>query len=486
MNNNKLLKDKTVVGLFWSFSDLIAKQLIQFIIQIFLARLLVPEDFGIIGIITVFIAISQLFIDSGFSSALIREKNVTQEDYSTIFYFNFIISILIYIFLFITAPFISSFFNEIKLIKILRILGLVLIVNSIGLIQRTILLKKINFKIQTKISVFASILSGIFAILFAYFGFGVWSLVVKLLVMQLTQSILLCTYNKWKPSFVFCNKSFIKFFNFSWKLLISGLINTIYNNLYYIIIGKLFSTIDLGYYTNAQKFRDIASQSLSNSIQKVSYPVFCNLNDESKSLRNAYKKIIKMSVYIIFPVMIGLASIAEPLFNLLFGIKWVNSIQYFQILCLSGMLYPLHAINLNILQVKGRSDLFLRLEIIKKIIGVVSIFVVLFFKLGIIGLTWALVINSYIAFFINSFYSAKLLDYSTMQQIKDIFLSFIISIFMGIFVLFVQNFIHYEDFIKLLVGTICGVGFYSIFSIIFLREELVSIYKIINSFLKKN
>jgi len=277
----------------------------------------------------------------------------------------------------------------------------------------------------------------------------------------------------------------LKEFGFGWKLLVSGLINTLYNNLYYLIIGKAFSASDLGYYTNAQKLRDTVSQSISTSVQKVGYPVLSSIKEDEGRLREGYKKIIKTSVYITFPLMIGLAAVANPLIRLIFGPKWINSIQYFQVLCFSGMLYPLHAINLDILQVKGRSDLFLGLEIVKKVIGLLSIVIVLYFKLGIMGLVWALVINSYIAYFINSYYSAELLNYSTMQQIKDVTPAFIASIFMGIIVYFSEGILPNNNLIKLIVQTIIGLVVYVGASKIAKIEEFNTIYELIGSILKK-
>lgn len=485
MNDQNSLKNKTISGLIWSFLDLIANQGIRFIIQIGLARLLLPKDFGIIGMITVFIAISQSFVDSGFSNALIREKNSNQEDYSTVFYFNFFMAVLLYIVLFFSAEAISNFFKEPQLVSILRVLALVLIINSFGLIQRTILIKNLDFKTQTKISVVASIGSGVIAILFAYFGFGVWSLVIQTLLMQFIQSLLLCIYNRWIPSIVFKIDSFKRLFGFGWKLLLSGIINTLYNNLYFLIIGKAFSAVDLGYYTNAQKLRDIASQSITTSVQKVSYPALSSIKEDEEKLRAGYKKIIKVSVFFTFPIMIGLAVVASPLIKLIFGIKWIGSIGYFQILCFAGMLFPLHAINLNILQVKGRSDLFLGLEILKKVIGISLIAIVLFLKLGIRGLLWAAVINSYISYFINSYYSAELLSYSTIEQIKDITPIFIASVLMGIVVYFSGVILPNNNIVKLIVQFIIGVVVYAGVCKVGRIEEINAIYGFLNSILKK-
>lgn len=485
MQEQSTLKKKTILGLFWSFSDLIANQGIKFIIQVILARLLVPKDFGVIAMITVFIAVSQSFIDSGFTNALIRDKKPSQEDYSTVFYFNLFMAVLMYILLFFSAGTISSFFKEPQLVAILRVLAIVLIINSFGLIQRTILTKSINFKTQTKISVISSILSGVIAVVFAYMGFGVWSLVIQTLVMQFIQSLLLSLGNRWVPSLVFSIDSFKRLFGFGWKLLVSGLINTLYNNLYFLIIGKAFSAVDLGYYTNAQKLRDTASQSITTSVQKVSYPVLSSIKEDEETLRSAYKKIIKTSVFITFPLMIGLAVIASPLIRLIFGQKWINSIPSFQILCFAGMLFPLHAINLDILQVKGRSDLFLKLEIIKKFIGLSLIAIVLFFKIGIIGLLWAAVLSSYIGYFINSYYSAEILSYSTMEQIKDIAPAFIASMLMAIVVYFCGEILLTGNLAKLIVQFIIGVIVYVGVCKVGRIEELNIIIELISSIFRK-
>lgn len=485
MHEQNTLKKKTIYGLFWSFSELIASQGIQFVVQVILARLLVPKDFGIIGMITVFIAVSQSFIDSGFTNALIREKDPSQVDYSTVFYFNLFMATAMYIALFFTAGAISDFFKEPQLIEILRVLSIVLIINSFGLIQRTMLTKNINFKTQTKISVISSIISGTIAFVFAYMGFGVWSLVIKTLSMQFIQSLLLCIYNRWIPSLVFSIDSFKRLFGFGWKLLVSGLINTLYNNLYFLIIGKAFSVVELGYYTNAQKLRDTASQSIAISVQKVSYPVLSSIKEDDDKLRTTYKKIIKISVFITFPLMIGLAVVASPLIRLIFGLKWVNSIAYFQILCFAGMLFPLHAINLNILQVKGRSDLFLRLEIVKKLLGLSLIAIVLFYKLGIIGLLWAAVGTSYIGYIMNSYYSSELISYSTIEQIKDITPAFIASVLMAMVVYFSGAILPNSNLVILIVQFIIGVVAYVGICKIGKIEELNTVNGLLSSILKR-
>jgi len=303
--------------------------------------------------------------------------------------------------------------------------------------------------------------------------------------MQFIQSLMLSLSNRWIPSLVFSVDSFRRLFGFGWKLLLSGLIDTLYKNIYYVIIGKFFFATSLGYFTNAQKMRDVLSQSITTSVQKVSYPVLSSIQDDITRLKKGYQKIIKNSVFITFPIMIGLAAVAEPFIMIILGEKWMNSIPYLRILCFAGMLFPLHTINLNILKVKGRSDLFLKLEIIKKIIGISFVTIVIFFRLGIIALLWTSAINSYLAYFINSFYSAQLLSYSTKDQIKDITSIFIISILMGVIVFMAGIVISNNNLIKLLSQIIIGILAYIGLSMLFKIEELKTVYELMNSFYKK-
>ncbi|OPX50369.1 lipopolysaccharide biosynthesis protein [Clostridium thermobutyricum] len=471
MKEKNELRKKTFSGLIWTFSDLVINQGLQFIIQIVLARLLLPEEFGLIGMITIFIAVSNSIVDSGFSNALIREDEVTQEDYSTVFYFNLGTSIILYIILYFSSPSIGSFFSEPQLISVLRVLAITLIINSFGLIQKTKMTRELEFKLQMVINMISSITSGIGAIILAYLGFGIWSLVFRTIILQGVQAIMLCFFNRWWPSFVFSIKSFKKLFGFGWKLLVSGLIDTTYNNLYYVIIGKIYSSTDLGYYTNAQKLRDVASNSISLAVQKVTYPVLSNIQSEEERLRIAYRKMIRSAVYVTFPFMFGLLIIAKPLITILFGENWVNSIVYFQILCIAGMLYPLHALNLNILQVKGRSDLFLRLEIIKKGVSVSLIIIAIILKFRIDNLIWIMVLNSVICFFINSYYSKSIIGYSTFQQLKDISKIFIVTILMGI-IACIPIFLNMDsNFLLLIIQVLLGIISYIIFSKILKLEE---------------
>ncbi|MGU9049889.1 lipopolysaccharide biosynthesis protein [Clostridium perfringens] len=479
MNNNEI-KNKTVKGLIWTFLDLTLNQGLQFVIQIILARLLIPEQFGLIGIITVFIAISNSVVDSGFSNALIREKKVNQEDYSTVFYFNLITAMIMYLILYFLAPMISIFFSEPLLKNMLRVLAITLIINSFGLIQKTMMIRKLEFRTQMIINIISSIVSGIITIIMAYKGFGIWCLVFRMIILQGMQSILLCLINKWIPSLTFSIKSFKRLFGFGWRLLISGLIDTIYNNLYYVIIGKIYTPVDLGYYTNAQKLRDVSSNSISVTVQKVTYPVLSGMQNE-KNLKEVYRKMIKNATYITFPIMIGLLVVAKPLILLLFGESWEGSISYFKILCLAGMLYPLHSLNLNILQVKGRSDLFLKLEVLKKIVSIITVIIAIIFKFNIIGLLWVMVLNSVICFFINSYYSKELINYSTIEQLADILKTFFVTVIMGTITTWVSIFISsYGNFGVLSIQVLVGISVYIIISKILNLDEFNTLFNLIN------
>ncbi|MFC6039447.1 lipopolysaccharide biosynthesis protein [Paenisporosarcina macmurdoensis] len=485
MEDSNSLKSKTITGLLWSFADLLANHGIQFIIQIILARLLLPQHFGIIGLVLVFIVISNSIVDSGFSQALIRDQNTSQVDYSTVFYFNLLVAFVMYGVLFNFSNAISVFFGEPQLTEIIRIISLVLIINSLGIIQKVILIKNIDFRTITKISIVAATISGGITITLAILGYGVWSLVINILAMQFVQMLLMWIFNKWIPSITFSLQSFKKFFVFGYKLLLSGLIDTFYNNILFLIIGKFYSSTQLGFYTNAVKFRDLATLSITASVQRVSYPILSSIQEDEQRLKSAFKMLIKTSAFINFPLMIGLVVIANPLFNLLLGEKWIPSVIYFQLLCLAGMLFPLHAINLNILQVKGRSDLFLLLEIIKKTVLTLLIAVSLLCGLGIVGLIGATVINSYISLFINAYYSSREIDYSAKEQLRDLMPVFLITLFMGVIVSVSGLIITENHFIKLIFQICIGLVVYVTVSKLAKVQELWIVYRLISSIFTK-
>jgi len=448
------LKQKTISGLLWSFIDNFANLGLSFIVGIMLARLLIPAEFGLIGMITIFIAISQSFINSGFGSALIRKKNCTQDDYSTVFFFNLVVGIIFYLLLFFCAHAVSNFFNNPQLINIQKILGLVLIIESLTIIQRTILTKRVDFKLQARISVIASIGSGIIAILMAYNGFGVWSLVALQLSRQAINSFLLWLWNNWKPSLSFSVESFKELFGFGSKLLLSGLIDTTFRNIYYLVIGKFFSAQELGFYTRAQSFSNLPSENLNGIIGRVSYPILADIQDDIPRLRLNYQKLIRSTMFITFTLMLGMVAVAEPMVLTLIGAKWLPSVIYLQMLCLVAMFYPLHSLNLNMLQVLGRSDLFLKLEIIKKLLALPTIIIGIFW--GIKIMIAGMLLNTVIAYYLNSYWSGRFIRYSFGRQIKDILPSFFLALFMAGIVFLIGVLVPLSSVWKLLMQIVFG------------------------------
>lgn len=461
------LKQQTIKGLFWSFTDNIVNLGGQFFVGIILARILSPQEFGLIGMLTIFIAISQSLIDSGFSNALIRKKECTQSDYSTVFFFNLVVSLFCYFLLFIFSGPISTFFHEPQLKLLIQVLGIGLILNSFGIIQLTILTKSINFKLQTKVSLVATAGSGIIAITMALRGYGVWSLVAQTLSRFALTSLFFWIWTKWKPLWIFSKRSFLELFSFGSKLLLSGLIDTTYRNIYYLLIGKYFSAVELGYFTRADQFQSLPSSNLQTIIGRVSFPILSGIQDDKIQLKANFKKLIRMTMLITFMLMLGLAVVAKPLVLTLIGEKWLPCIVYLQMLCFVGMLYPLHALNLNMLKVEGRSDLFLRLEIIKKLIAIPAIVIGIFLGMKIMIL--GMIINSFISYYINSYWSGKFIGYSTADQIKDILPALTLAVVVNGLVFLMGFMITTSSAVLLVfqiaVGCILAVGICELFKI---------------------
>lgn len=449
------LKGKTINGLMWSFVGNFSTQGVQFVVGIVLARMLSPQEFGLIGMLAVFIAISQAFIDSGFSTALIRKKECISLDYSTVFFFNLLFSVILYLTLYFGASLISNFFNEPQLTILLRILGIGLIINAFSIVQGTILTKQINFKLQTRISVISAIVSGIVGVAMAYNGYGIWSLVTKTLVSYLITTVLLWLWNGWRPTFIFSLESFKELFSFGSKIFISVLIDTIYRNIYYIIIGKYFSASQLGYYTRADQFSALPSQNITTVIHNVTFPVLASIQNDMPRLKSSYRKLIKSTMLITFMLMLGMSAVSESLIISLIGEKWEPSVIYLQLVCFVGMFYPLHALNLNMLQVQGRSDLFLRLEVIKKIIAVPTILLGIF--LGVKVLIISMIGLSIISYYLNSYWSGKIIGYSFIQQIKDIAPAFALAVFVNSIVYLESYFLEISSFKLLFVQVLSGL-----------------------------
>lgn len=452
------LKQQTIKGVIWSSIERFSVQGIQFLIMIIMARLLSPNDYGLIGMLTVFISIAQSLIDSGFSQALIRKQNRTETDNSTVFYFNIGVGICIYLLFYLIAPLISQFYNTPELTAIMRVISLGIIFNSLAVVQRALLTIQINFKTQAKASLIAAIASGIIGIIMAYKGFGVWSIVMLQLVNLSLNTILLWSFTGWHPTSKFSKDSFCELFAFGSKLLASGILDTLYRNIYLIAIGKLFTASRLGYYTRAQQFSDFPSSNLTGVLQRVTYPILCKIQDDTERLAQAYRKFLRISAFLIFPLMVGLSAVSEPFILLLLKEQWHFAAVILQIISFASMWYPIHAINLNLLQVKGRSDLFLRLEIIKKILGITILCVTV--PIGLIAMCYGQIVSSLIALVINTYYTGKLINVGFIRQMKDLTPTLVLVVTMWIIIHFGILPFCSNNIIKLITGIIIGIIYY--------------------------
>lgn len=460
------LKKEAGKGLFWVAVERLGQQGLQAITFVILARLLTPEDFGLIGMIMIFFAVSQSFIDSGMGQALIREKEITNQDRSTVFWLNLILSCLFYVLLFVTAPAISRFYEQPELISLIRLMGLAVIFNGIAIVQRSEMTQQLEFKKQTYAQIPAIVIASIVAITMAYLNYGVWALAVQFVVVAFISSILLWTIQPARILFKWSYESFSRLFNFGYKLLISGLIATTYQHIYKLVIGKFFSAATLGLYTQAQRLQQLASQSLIGIIQKVTYPLLAKAGDDVERLKKGYLMVIQSSSFVIFPAMLGLILFAEPIMQYVLGSQWLPAAPFLQLLCASGIIYHLHSINLNVLKVLGRSDLFLKLEIIKKTNTTIAILIG--FQFGIYGLLIGQVISSYIALFINTYYTSKFLNYTVTNQLLDVLKVLLLAAPMVVVSLFGLFLYPVGSLLQLLVYLFLS-GFIYIMTSIFIR-----------------
>lgn len=470
------LKQKAAKGILWSTVERFSVQGVQFVIMIVMARLLTPYDYGIIGMLAIFIAVAQSLIDSGFSQALIRKQDRTDVDNNTVFYFNIVVSALLYLVLYVSAPFVADFYDTPQLCPVMRVVCLGIVFNSFAVVQRALLTIRIDFKTQAKAALTAAATSGIVGIVMAWHGFGVWSLVVQQLLNLGVNTGLLWLLSKWRPRLVYSWRSFHELFAFGSKLLASGLLDTVYRNIYPIVIGKLFSASSLGHYTRAHQFSEFPSSNVTGIIQRVTYPVLCEIQNDDVRLANIYRKFLKLSAFVIFPLMAGLAAVAEPFVNIMLGSQWGFCGQLLQVICFSMMWYPVHSINLNLLQVKGRSDLFLRLEVIKKILGVAVLCVTAPF--GLMVMCYGQIFSSLVSLVINTYYTGKLINVGFVRQMRDLLPTTILCLIMFTLILLVNHFIG-NDVVELCTGIVVGVVFYSLSSRVFKFSELDELLSLI-------
>ena len=476
------LKDKTVKGIGWSALDNAARYGMQFVIGIVLARLLSPDDYGLLGLVGIFTMVCTALVNGGFTTALIRKKNATDNDYNTVFICNLGMSLMLYVVVFLCAPLIANFFERQELIALVRVSSLGLIIGALGLVQRTRLTKRIDFKTQTKITLVSTVVSGIVGIGMAIAGFGVWALVAQQLTTQALSTILLYIYNRWLPRFRFSTESFHELFGFGWKMMVSALIDSIWKELYQVIVGKFYSPATLGQYTRARHYAKLFSSNLTTVVERVTYPVLSSIQDDKERMVSAYRRIIRTSMFITTVALFSLGAVSEPLIYCMIGPKWHDAATYLPLICITFSLYPLHAINLNMLQVQGRSDLFLGLEVVKKVIVLAPLFVGAF--VGIMPMLWVNMLIGIIAYFLNSYYSGRLLGYSTWMQLRDIAPSYALAIAIALSVWFLK-YLPLSYWIILPLQLVVGTAMFFTLCKLFKMKEYKEIMGILKQYRKK-
>lgn len=477
------LTDKTVKGVGWNSVDRIANYGIGFIVGVILARLLSPEEYGLIGIIGIFTAIFNIILDSGLSVALIRKNGVTDIDFCTVFWTNLVLSFALTALLFWGAPVIGNFFSRPELVPYIHVMSFILVLNALSITQQAILTKRIDFKTQTKISLIAHTSSGIIGIVMAYTGLGVWALVAQQMTSRLFTTLLLWVYNKWWPKLIFSWHSFKDLFSFSWKLLIAQIISTLWSQAYQAVVGKVYSPATLGQYTRARQYGSLVSSSVGDVVLKVSLPVMSSIQNEDERLLRAFRTILKVSMLVSSMLLIGMAACATPLIYVLIGAQWLPCAPMMQIMSFSLMLYPLHQININMLTVQGRSDIQLILQIIKCLLAIVPILLGVF-----IGIYWMLigsVVTSWIALLLNSYYSGKKFNYKWWMQLKDVLPSLTSALIMAIPVYFL-SFLPLSYYIILPIQIV--VGFVVAIALCEWRkqEEYLQLKFIVKKYIRKN
>ena len=426
------LKAKTAKGVGWGFADNILGLGITAVANIILARILSPADFGIIGMTAIFMTLSTSLVDSGFTGALTRKKDTVKADFDTVFYFNLAVSCLLYAVLFFCSPFIARFFREPILVPVIRILGISLIINAFGIVQKIILVRRIDFRTQAWISLVSSFAAAVAAVAMAFYGFGVWSLVVLQVGKLAVNTILLWSVSRWHPGLCFSRKSFRDMFSFGSRLLITSIISTIWSEMYSFIIGKMYSSSVLGQYSRADKVKNMVTSNVSSVMQKVSYPVLASIQDEGERQINVYRKVLKTTVLISFTAVFGVWAVAGPFILTFFGDQWLPAVGYLRIMCFSGLFLPLMMCSANVINADGRSDITLVLEILKTVMGLIPVVFGIIFSVE--ALLWSMVGVSFILFVVHAAYVSKVIHYSVGRQLADILPTLCVSIVMALIV----------------------------------------------------
>ena len=476
------LTNKTILGMIWKFAERIGAQLVTTVVSIILARILMPEDYGIISLITIFITICDVFISNGFGNALIQKINADEVDFSSVFYASLVISIILYFVLFFSAPFIAQFYGNDIIAIVLRVMGVRLPIAAVYSVQQAYVSRNMQFRKFFIATLVGTLVSGGVGIGMAYGGFGVWALVGQNMTNVFVNMVVLFIVVRWTPKLVFSFKKIKGLLSYGWKLLVSGLLDTGYNQVRGLIIGKMYTTSDLAYYDQGQKYPSLIANNLNSSMNSVLLSAMSKRQDDREKVKQATRKSIKLSAYILIPCMVGLACIAEQFVHAILTDKWLDAVPYIQIMCAVYALYPIQTANLTAIQAMGRSDLFLILEIIKKVVGIAALVVSMWF--GVLWIALTMVFTTIFSSFVNAFPNKKLLNYSYWEQIKDILPSIGLAILMGIPV-YLLNYLPINSIIILILQVAIGIVLYILFSIIFKVESFKFLWGFVKGLLKK-
>ncbi len=475
------LRSKTLKGILWSAIDKVGVKAIAFIVSIVIARILSPSDYGVIGMILVFIAVANIFIDSGMSQALIQRKNRTASDMSTAFYFNVGVSAVCYLILFLSAPWIARFYNVNELSSILRVLGLNIIISAFATVQRANLIASLDFRSVAFVNVSAVILSGVVGILMAYSGYGVWALVGQQMTSIGVSTLVYWLYGKWHPTASFSKESFKSLWNFGSKLLATGFVATVMREIYSVAIGKIYRSSELGYYTRAVQTSDMVAMTSNEVINAVTFPVLSSLQDNKDQMLAVYEKMLGMTAFFIFPIMTGLAVLASPFISLLLTDKWLPAVPLLQWLCFARMFTPISSLNMNILNAIGRSDLFMKLDFSKLPLTIITMAITI--PLGVEAIVIGNFITAFICYFINAYLPGKMFNFGVKAQFRIFYKIVIATAIMG-YIVWMSTYLFDTRLVQLLIGFIIGLSSYIIISYFLKVQQLTEIREIIFSKLK--
>lgn len=480
--DNKKLTEKTFSNLIWRFAERCGAQGVSFIVSIILARMLLPDAYGMIALVTIFISILQVFVDSGLGNALIQKKDSDDLDFSTVFYFNIVVCIILYFFIYIASPKIGLFYGMPELVSIIRVLSFIIIISGVKNVQQAFISKNLMFKRFFFSTLGGTLGAAVVGISLAYLGFGVWALVIQQIFNTAIDTIIIWVTVKWRPKLLFSFKRLSVLFSYGWKLLISSLLDNLYDNLRQFIIGKLYSSADLAYYNRGKQFPNLIVTNINSSIDSVLLPVMSKEQDDREKIKNMTRRAIKTSSFIMWPLMIGLMVTSKYVVILLLTEKWLECVPFLQIFCFTYALWPIHTANLNAIKAMGRSDLFLKLEVIKKVVGISIL--ILTMKWGVLVMAYSLLVTNIVSSFINAYPNKKLLGYSYIDQIKDIMPSMILSIFMG-FMLYLVKYLYINALLTLIIQVLLGSVLYIGCSKIFRFESFEYILSIIKNVCQK-